>query len=142
MAGTYIDAEDEIYTVFKAAWDTTGYANNVAYPNRAFKQRKGTKQPWVQVAATFVTGGQASFETGGVKLFDRSGLFTARVHAPANKDGSTVALQLATIISDAFEAVSANNVVWYSNVRVNNIGIDGSYYVVNVIADFFYQQVK
>lgn len=138
----YDEAEDEIYGVFYSAIEGTALENNCALPNRGRTQSKGSKKPWVYASVNFVSGEQAAFETGGVKLYNRSGLFMARVHAPASKDGSTVALELATVISNAFEAVTANNVVWYSNVRLNNIGVDGGYYVVNVLADFFFQQVK
>ena len=139
MSLTFEESYDSIYGLFKAAWDPTSYP---AYYEAVDKGRMPDDQPWVWVSIEHAGGRQASLSSGtGQARFERNGIFTARIFVAAGK-GLQDALPLAKVVADAFEGNSAPGGVWFRNVRMNEVGRDGKFFQVNVLAEFTYDEIK
>lgn len=141
MTATFKEAYDDILTIFKAAWDPTGY--NAVYPNtKGSADVPTTTAPWARLVVQHSPGGQSTLSGAtGAQRFDREGLLFVQVFIPSG-EGLSEAYALAKIIADAYEGASTPNAVWFRNVRVNEIGPSGSWYQVNVVVEFIYDEIK
>jgi hypothetical protein len=139
MSLTYQQARDEIFEVFKQAWDTTGY--EVHYED-VRKQRSKDEEPWAVVTLKHAAGFQSTLSGSvGNKTFTRLGFVTIQIFTPNGK-GLQEAYDLAKVVSDAFEGVSTSGGVWFRNVRLNEIGRDGEFFQLNVVVEFRYDEIK
>lgn len=139
MTATFVTARDDIFTLFKAVWDTTGHP--VGYPDRANQNiPPSTVIPWARVSLSHVGATQAvlSDDTSG-KRFTRTGIFTVQIFSPIG-DGNDVGYALAQTVADGIQGKATTNQVWFRNVRVNEVGPSGAWFQINVIADFEYDQ--
>lgn len=144
---TIMEAEDDTLARFKAAWDTVGHA--VVYTDvpldaaaeAATNPESATLVPWARVSIKNNTRTQATLAGPLGRRFDARGVFIAEIYTPAG-DGLTLARILARLVEQAFEGVSTPNGVWYRNVRTNEVGPDGPWFHVNVIAEFQYDEVR
>lgn len=139
MSLTYQQAKDEILTIFKDAWDTTGYP--VHYQD-VRKQRDRDEEPWATVFLQHSAGFQSTL-TGvqGERTFSRLGFVTVQVFTPIGK-GLHKAYELAKLVSDAYEGAATPGGVWFRNVKLNEAGQDGEFYQLNVIIEFSYDEIK
>lgn len=134
----YLQARDFIFGVFKAAWDATTFF--AAYDDIPATKPDG-QSPWARVSITHATGGQGSLANhAGVRRWDRTGVLVVQVFAPIG-DGIKTCYSLATLVSNAFEGSQGSD-VWFRNVRLNEVGVDGAFYQINVLADFSYEDVR
>lgn len=138
MTATFAEAYGEILTKFKAAWDTTGF--DALYPNLA-GDPPTDPAPWARVSISHSPGSQTLGDDTTGRRYERYGLLLVQVFVPTG-EGLPRALNLAKIITDAFEGATTPSGVWFRNVRVNEVGPDGSWYQVNVIAEFTYDEIK
>jgi len=135
----YLDARDFMFGVFKAAWDTTG-GLPAAYDDLPASKPDG-QSPWARVSIVHATGGQASLSNEfGVRRWDRTGVLSVQVFAPTG-DGIKTCYTLATLVANAFESSQGSD-VWFRNVRLNEAGVDGAFYQINMLADFSYDDVR
>lgn len=136
---TYKEAQDEIFTVFKAAWDTTGYY--VHYQDVQIP-RSTSEAPWAVVSLQHTAGFQATLSGGnGARTFTRVGFLTVKIFTPSGK-GLQEAYDLAKVVSDAFEGVSTPKGVWFKDTRLLEVGVEGEFHQLNVVIDFTYDEVK
>ena len=141
-SATFNEANNEILAAFKAAWDTTGFV--VAYENVKSQDTvpPSGSAPWARVTLRHTFGDQASLASvGGVRRWRRDGLVTVQIFIPLG-EGLSEGYSLAKTVVDAFEGTATASSVWFRNVRVNEVGSDGEWYQVNVLADFTYDEVK
>ncbi len=139
MTATFTQANSEILTLFKAAWDATGHP--ALYEN--VKGAPPTTQiPWARVSVRHGPSGPTSLSGGlGTQRFERTGLLTVQIFIP-NGEGLSTGYNLGKIVADAFEGVASPLQVWFRNVRVNEIGSDGEWFQFNVLVDFAYDEIK
>jgi len=139
MSATFQAAVDEMLELFRSAWASTGY--QIVWPNKRH-EKPSTVAPWARVFVRHVLGGQATLSNAdGVRRWRRQGFLTIQVFVPSAQ-GLPPALALAKIAADAYEGSSTPSGVWFRNVRLNEVGPDGDWFQVNVIADFEYDEVK
>jgi hypothetical protein len=143
MSLTRKEAIDEICTVFKTAWDTTGHGDRVKYDNVGKTSVPPSGQdPWVRVVIRHGTSAQGSLAGEvGTRRFRRTGLITAQV-MEVKGQGLSGATDLPKIVQDAFEGVSTPGGVWFRDVAINEIGPDGDFFLTNVVAFFEYDEIK
>ncbi len=144
MTATFEEAVDDILTMFKDAWDTTGFG--VIYENVVAAEGSTvpptSTDPWARVMVRHVTGNQSSLSGGlGTQRYTRTGVLIVQIFVPVG-EGLSQALQLGKIVADAYEGKASPLQVWFRNVRVNEVGPDGDWYQVNTIANFTYDEVK
>lgn len=139
MTATFQVAKDEILGLFKTAWDTTGY--EAIYENVG-DDPPGSADPWARATLRHFAGGQASLANdNGRRRWEREGNIVIQIFVPAG-DGLSEAYDLAKIVADAYEGAATASQVWFRNVRIQEVGPDKSWFQVNVIADFTYDEVK
>lgn len=139
MTATFAVANDEILTLFKTAWDAIGH--DAIYENVA-GDPPTTAAPWARVTVRHFPGGQASLsDDAGAKRWTRNGLITVQIFVPTG-EGKAEAYALAKVVADAYEGKRTPSNVWFRNVRPNEIGPDGAWFQLNVLAEFTYDEVK
>ena len=147
MATTLELATNQILARFTEQWDADTPAilggsplvpAQILYELTNFEGRPEDEKrtdPWCRVTIKHVSGGQATLRGSGA-LFQHNGIVIVQVFASARDNtGSTVATRLAMVASKAFEGRRTPN-VWFKSVRYEEIGREGTWYQINVSADF------
>ena len=98
-------------------------------------------RPWARHTVQWLDGGQATLGVKGGRRFERAGLVTVQLFAPAGKRGLTEAGALAKAARDAYEGEALGG-VRLSDVKRVDVGLDGPWYQVNVVAAFEYDEVR
>ena len=140
MTATFKEAEDLILAVIKTAWDTTGHP--MLWEGVGSDAIPTTKAPWARTTLRHATGRQATLsDESSNKRFERTGFVTIQIFTPIGK-GKGTGLTLAKVLADAMEGKDASVGIWFQNVRINEIGIDGDWFQINFISDFIYDEIK
>tara|TARA_R110000772_G_scaffold30806_10_gene76524 strand:+ start:10083 stop:10499 length:417 start_codon:yes stop_codon:yes gene_type:complete len=138
MSLTYQQANDEILTMFKAAWDPTGHE---AFYDAVRKQREADNSAWAVVTLNHIFAQQDSLGGIGGRSFKREGTLIITLNTPSTS-GLSEAYTLGKVLVDAYEGISSPGGVWFRNVRINELGRDGAFNQTNVLVDFEYYEVK
>lgn len=144
-------AQDFILAKFKTAWDAnaaaantvTGAVPDVEWPNVALPAPplSSGNRPWARITVKHNQGWQRSLGEKGGRRFTHRGQVTVQVFSPAGKQGLVPANRLGKVALDAFEGEESSD-VWFQNAIQKEIGIDGNWVQVNVVADFQYDVIK
>lgn len=144
MSCSFAQARDHILTVFKTAWDPTGFP--AVYPSKAEDPDNGGDTPsaavWARATIRHADGFQSSL-TGPLeelKRFSNVGVVIIQVFGKIG-DGSTAAYDAAQTVATAYRK-SRDIPVWFRNVRINEVGTRGPFDQINVLADFTYDDVR
>lgn len=129
------EARDIILGIFKDVWD----------PRPAIYDDVGGKIPtsegaWARATIRHANGNQASLGGIGSRRFREEGTVIVQVFAPVG-DGSTACYEAARLVQNAFRD-ARDPVVWFRDVRMNEIGSSGSFEQINVLATFSYDDVR
>ena len=149
MTATYETARDDILTLFKAAWDagTESAGVKVIYPDVPADVPKTNTtsknpSPWARITIQHTDATQGSLTDDiGHRRWSRSGFVSVQIFT-AFGTGLSLADKLAMIAARAFEGRATASQIWFRNVRVQEIGQDGSWFQMNVIAEFTYDEVR
>lgn len=141
MTATFAEARDEMLAQVYDAW----IAANPTYP-MLFDDRMGSKPPsetpWARTTVRHNRGDQETLANAiGTRLFSRDGLITVQIFTPIGA-GLQLSDTLAKVIADALEGQATPSGVWFRNVRLREVGPDGSFYQTNVIGEFVYDEAK
>ena len=140
MSLTFAQARDEILTLFKTAWDAGAPTVPLRYWDSKDSIPGASNSSWAVIQLQWTNGEQRGFGLG-TRRYTREGIATVRIFTPFG-DGLAEADSLTKIAADAFEGVDTPNGVWFRRVRVNHIGQTGEWFQTNLLADFFYDEVK
>ena len=135
---TFAQANDDILALLKAAWDPTGHE---MFYEDIREQRETDQTPWAQVVVRHAAGQQDTLGGIGNRSFLRLGVVIVTINTPSGS-GLSTAYALAKVVADAYEGVSSPNGVWFRNVRINELGRDGTFFQTNVLIDFEYTEIK
>ena len=135
MSLTFTEARDEILTLFKSAWDIGASGIPLYYWD--VPHDPPSADDWARITVRHATGGNDAI---GNRLFFRTGLVTIQLFTKYG-EGLTQNDTLAKVAVEAFQGQHTAGGVWFRNVRLNEIGIDGKWFNSNVLADFEYNQV-
>lgn len=138
MSLTFEMANDDIQKMITEAWSTTGF--KMFYESVKEEQDSGT-EPFIRVWVRHTSGAQRTLAGGEGRLFGRSGFVRVEVYSRITK-GLQESYQLAKVVADAYEGKSSDNGVWFRRVRITEMGKDGIFNRVDVIADFDYHETK
>lgn len=138
MTATIPQAIDDILTLFKTAWDLSGYP--LLYENVG-GELPTTQTPWARISIRHFRGAQETLGGTGERKFSRGGLVIVQTFTAVG-GGLSEPYNVAKIAADALEGKSTSLNVWFRNVRINEIGVDGDWFQVNVLADFTYDEMK
>lgn len=137
MTYTFVQASDLIHTIFSQEWTSTGL--KLFYQN-VEDDRDTTRDAFASIDIVHGVGFQATLGGVGRRSFRRSGVVTIRIYTQAGK-GLQESRELAKVAVDAFEGRSIEG-IWFRNVRMIEIGREGSFFQTNVLAEFEYDEVK
>jgi hypothetical protein len=139
MSLTQEQATDEILTVFKAAWDTTGY--DVFYEN-VREDPSVVNDPYATTQIRHVASRQATLAGyNGSRMFERVGRFVVQVFSPVGI-GLSAGYDLGIILLNAFEGVATPGGVWFRNANFREIGRDSALFQWNFEVEFLYHEIR
>lgn len=142
MSLTITSARDEILTLFRTTWLAAADSTNVPllWDNRA--QDIPTSGSFARVSVRHADGAQATLsgETG-LQSHRLEGTVFVQVFTPTG-DGLTTSDKLVEVAMSAFQGKRTAGGVWFRRVRAAEIGPDGAFFQVNVLADFEYDEVR
>jgi len=154
MATTLQVAVDEIYGKLKTVWDAQTPAivggspatpALLLYEDTEWKGRpdEPTADPWARVSIRHASGQQVTLaDSTSKRLFRNYGAVTVQCFAPMRDNrGAPVARQLAEVVKAAFEGASTTN-VWFQSVRFNEVGREGLFFQLNVVANFEWDEAR
>lgn len=149
MPAEFDVARDDMLGVFKTKWDAdTPAVNGGAIPG-VYYDGVGEAGPgphdeaWARVQIRHNLGEVAGIggPAGARQRTRKLGILTVQVFSPLEAGGGlTLAENLAKVAKSAFEAVVTTNGVIFRNVRAVEVGEDGPWYQINVIAEFEYDE--
>lgn len=144
MSCTPNQAKDQILKVFKDAWDVLGHP--AVYSDTANPADPGGSAPsasvWARATIRHVDGFQSSLTgpTEGKKRFTNVGTVFIQIFVSPGQ-GDTVAYDAAEVVASAYRN-SRDIDVWFTRVRINEVGARGSFEQVNVLINFSYDSVE
>ncbi len=138
MPLTTKEARDEALGRFKTVWDADALSTGWRVLYWDDNQDPPTSGNWARVTMRHATGRVVAI---GGKMAERNGTLTVQLFAEAG-DGLSTVDDLATVVNNAFEGHATPGGVLFENVRINEIGHDGRWFNVNVLADFEYCTIR
>lgn len=138
MSLTYKQANDDILGLLKAVWDPTGHK---MFWEGVRDDREIDQSPWASVVVRHAAGQQDTLGGVGRRQFLRLGNVIVTINTPSSS-GLSEAYNLAKVVADAYEGISSPNGVWFRNVRINELGREGTFFETNVVVDFEYYETK
>lgn len=140
---TKTEARNEMVTLVKTAWDA-GAGTPIPpmiYPD--LDRKRPDTGAWGRMVVQHApTAGESTLSGGaGKQMFERLGVVIVQLFDDAGKGYSRLDA-LTKVMEDAFEGKSTPGGVWFRNVRSPEVGRDGRFQQVNVLADFTYVEVK
>jgi len=138
MSLTFTQAVDDINSMMKVAWDTTGY--DLHWDN-VRDQRNTSDDPWAVFIIRHATGRQDNLGGIGNRNFVRTGTAIASIFTPTG-NGLSESYALAKVVADAYEGMVSDNGVWFRNVRMQEVGRESQFYHNNMLIEFEYNETK
>lgn len=141
-------ARDEILKMFVDSWetDTPTIPDVLDVPLIIWPDENtspNVEDPYVRPVVLHLGGGQGSLGGNGGRRFYRTGIFMAACYGPLGSGkGLTIAEKMANIALCAFEGKTSPGGIWFRNCRINEVGLTESWYQVNAVAEFLYDEVK
>jgi hypothetical protein len=147
MATDLNNAYDEILGAFRTAWEANAGAFNggtppeVRYDGVGDSGPPASADPWARIQIRHVAGEQATLQgSGNKRRFRRAGIITVQVFYPLKRAALSNSRSLAEVARGAYEGKATASHIWFRNVRIQEIGPDGSWYQTNVLVDFEYDE--
>ena len=139
MSLTITEARDEMSALFQEAWTSTGYAvfwDDIGQPV------ENDRSPWARLTVRHADASQATLANhAGRRRYRRVGTVFVQLFAPTGEGLSTLD-DMAIEAMRAFEGRTTPGGVWFRDVRLRELGVDGSWQLANVMADFEYDEVR
>lgn len=143
---TILEAKDSICGAISEQWLLDDLSKNILifYDKKTEDDaEKSSELPWARVTIKHFDSGfsnQSLTGSFGSRMYNRDGFVTIGIFTPI---GKSISLDsgLVGIAMKAFEGKHSDG-VWYKNVRFNEVGITGSWFLTNVKADFNYSEYK
>lgn len=138
MADTYEEARDVLSGFVKTTWDAATSSAPLLFQNIS-GDRPEEPTLFGRLTIQFVTGSRADLAG---RRFRRTGLMTVQVFVPQGS-GTEEAEQTAEALIEALEGVGPATLenVWLRDIGMREVGSDGTYYQVNVEAEFTFDRV-
>lgn len=133
-------ARDEIYAVLKTAWDAqTPPVPPMIYPDTIGEPP--ATGAWARATIRHAFDEQASFAELGSRRYTSSGILIVQIFAQVALGYATLD-PLIDVVKNAFRGATTPGGIWFRNARVVEVGRDGPWEQVNVLADFEYDQIQ
>ena len=145
----YIEATNEICRRFDNYWqanaaDIVGYTPAIRMPRIVYPTPENPAVHWGRLSIQSVMASQAAFcgYGNGAKKYQESGLVFIQLFGPRNEvEAAEQQDRLAQIARAAFRGISLPGKVWFRNARINNVPDEGEMLRLNVVADYYYNEI-
>ena len=153
MSTTLTEARDDIQGAFTLQWNAdtpavtpAGTVPPIFYDGLPDPAEQPVDEPWAHIIVRHNTGNVRGI--GGFapsrRRTTKTGLVTVQIFTPLKADnvgaGTELSENLADIAKDAFEGHTTTNCVIFRDVVPQEVGPDGPWYQVNVLANFEYDE--
>jgi hypothetical protein len=135
MASTQIEVQDELLTRIKSFWDTHANGAPLYYDNQDVERPSSP----TLFGRAIVRHGSGTRTTLGINRFRRFGTVYVQIFVPQGT-GTITIRDLSDDIASCLESVPSSFGVRLQDVDINELGSDGTYFQVNVSADFTYDR--
>ena len=143
MASTFDDVKAAFADFTRTAWAAALTAASLpastplTYDNLNFDPPQG---PWARLTVKHIRADRATLGSVACR-FRREGQTFVQVFIPIG-GGTQTADILAESLVEAFENAAAIDNIWFRNVRMREVGPDGTFYQVNVELDFTFDRIS
>lgn len=151
MTTNYIDARNEINSLFYEAWQLkaaaiAGYLPEIRWQGVQYRSLPDGSKIWGRVSIQTVFEEQTTLSTcegkPGQKRYTASGLVFVQLFCPkSDTESYAKGGKLAKIARDAFRGKSTPGKVWFRNARINEIPPEELYERYNVVTEFEYDEL-
>lgn len=145
---TQAQARNEIFALFKAAWDSgtpviTSYIPKIEYQGVQPASIPDTTKHWCRISIQNVSEGQASLSNSvGKQKFTAYGLIFVQIFSPRSENnGFQKGLLLGQVGKKAFRGKKTVGGIWFRNVRLAELDPEDSFHRLNVIAEYEYDEL-
>ncbi|HET6417983.1 MAG TPA: phage tail terminator-like protein [Polyangiales bacterium] len=142
---TQTEARDAVMDAIRDAWLADALTMGIALQWDNVKadplgeDDDGNPLPWARVSVRHIFSGQETIAGPGSRKHQTEGVVTVQVFTPSG-DGHSLADQIVEVLKPALRNVAIGN-LWFYNVRVNELGTDGAWFVQNFLANFRYSEL-
>ncbi len=145
----YTEAINEICKRFDDYWQThapsiVGYTPEIRMPRVVHSMPINPAVHWGRLSIQSVMASQAAFcgYGNGAKKYQESGLVFIQLFGPRNEvEAAEQQDRLAQIARAAFRGISLPGKVWFRNARINNVPDESEMLRLNVVADYYYNEI-
>lgn len=138
MSLTMQQAKDLMFATYQTVADANGIAS--VYPDLPGNPPESMDASWARLSLQNQDGNQGTLSgDAGTRRWDMVGFLTIQIFTPFGA-GGVGAYELAQELLAAYRG--DKGAVWYTNPRVREIGQDGSFFNVNFIINFQYDQIQ
>lgn len=138
MSLTVPQARDEMSAIFHTEWEASSFAAFEVRWDDVGEPAPTSRSPWARFTIRHADGGNASISN---YHFRRKGTVFVQLFAPTG-EGLSRLDQMGMVALAAFEGRATPGGVWFREVRLREIGVDGNWQQVNVLADFEYDEIR
>lgn len=146
MTATMTEARNEIHEAFQTVWDAGspplngGVAPPISYDADAFDTPTATT--WARIRIRHDQGEQATLGGPATRRFNKQGSVIVSIFTPVSTSLDTSKGEaLAILAKTAFEGKATPSQVWFRDVTINEIGVEESWFQIDVIASFNYDEI-
>ena len=145
----YVEATNEICKRFDEYWQANaagivGYVPEVRFPRIVYPTPINPAVHWARLSIQSVMAQQSAFcgYGNGAKKYEESGLVFVQLFGPRNEvEAAEQQDKFAQIARAAFRGISLPGKVWFRNARINNVGDEDQMIRLNVVADYYYNEI-
>lgn len=140
------EARDSMLGHIKTDWDANttavaGYIPDVIYDNLEPTEERNNALYYARVTIQHFDGEQKTLAKEGNRRFEHIGQVFFQLYAPSG-EGRAGVDGLAQVAKTSFQKGCTLAGVRFTRVRIEEIGADGPFFQVDVVADFEYHEVE
>lgn len=136
-----MEFRDSLLSYFRQTWLSNEASKfvDLFYSDSKVNRPTSDRTPFCRVTVQHGVTVQNSLSgSRELKIYRNNGILTAQLFTLVG-DGLSKSDQITKVVQDAFEGQAVNG-IWFRNVRVNEIGMDGDRYQTNILVDFSYDE--
>jgi hypothetical protein len=136
MASNQLEAQDQLLTLIKDTWDANAGGASLFYDNQDVDRPDSP----TLFGRAIVRHGRGTRTTLGINRFRRFGTVYVQTFAPQGKGKDLAEIrQLSDAVAHALEEANLTG-IRIQDVDINELGSDGTYFQINVAAQFSYDR--
>ena len=142
MTANAIKVRDETFAMVRLALIQREPSAKLYWEGVPGNDSPASSDTWARFSLLHVVGEQATLAGEfGARRWRRTGLVTAQCFAPLSSGSVRRALELAVVVRDALQGRQSPSSVWYRSPKIMEIGEDRSWFQVNAVIEFTYDEL-